>query len=119
HEMLARAPRFADLAAELHERLAGRVFIAHNARFDYTFLRREFDRAGIKFHARALCSVKLARRLYPRERGHDLDSLIVRHGIACLARHRAMGDADALWQFLRIAAAEHGEEVLTVAARQV
>ncbi|HEY3074695.1 MAG TPA: exonuclease domain-containing protein, partial [Burkholderiales bacterium] len=119
HEMLAAAPRFADLAQELHERLAGRVFIAHNARFDYGFLRREFDRAGIKFHARAVCSVKLARRLYPRERGHDLDSLIARHGIACQARHRAMGDADALWQFLRIAAEEHGEEVLTVAARQV
>src|SRR5438094_2227513 len=119
HEMLAQAPRFADLAPALHERLAGRVFIAHNARFDYGFLRREFDRAGIKFHARALCSVKLARRLYPRERGHDLDSLIARHGISCQARHRAMGDADALWQFLRIAAEEHGEAVLTVAARQV
>ena len=117
--MLAAAPRFADLAEELHERLAGRVFIAHNARFDYGFLRREFDRAGIKFHARAVCSVKLARRLYPRERRHDLDSLIARHGIACPARHRALGDADALWQFLRIAAQEHGDEVLTVAARQV
>src|SRR6267378_3079311 len=118
-QMLADAPRFADLAQDLHERLAGRVFVAHNARFDYGFLRREFDRAGIKFHARAVCSVKLARRLYPRERGHDLDSLIARHGIACRERHRALGDADAVWQFLRIAAQEHGAEVLTVAARQV
>jgi DNA polymerase-3 subunit epsilon len=118
-DMLAQAPRFADLAAELHERLAGRVFIAHNARFDYGFLRREFDRAGIKFHACAVCGVKLARRLYPRERGHDLDSLIARHGLSCPARHRAMADAEALWQFLRMAAEEHGEDVLTVAARQV
>src|SRR2546423_14036260 len=37
YEMLAAAPRFADLASELYERLAGRVFIAHNARFDYGF----------------------------------------------------------------------------------
>src|SRR5258708_15763645 len=118
HRMLAEAPRFADLAGELHERLSGRVFIAHNARFDYGFLRREFDRAGIKFQARSVCSVKLARRLYPRERGHDLDSLIARHGIACRERHRALGDADAVWQFLRIAAHEHGAGVLTVAARQ-
>src|SRR5205814_8062220 len=110
-EMLSQAPRFADLAADLHERLAGRVFIAHNARFDYGFLRREFDRAGIKFHASAVCGVRLARRLYPRERGHDLDSLIARHGLTCSARHRAMGDAEALWQFLRIAAEEHGEDV--------
>src|SRR5438270_4787958 len=118
-EMLSQAPRFADLAADLHERLARRVFIAHNARFDYGFLRREFDRAGIRFQARAVCSVKLARRLYPGERGHDLDSLIARHGIACEARHRALGDADALWQFLKIAAAEHGTDIVTVAARQI
>ncbi|MFN2645854.1 MAG: exonuclease domain-containing protein [Burkholderiales bacterium] len=118
-QMLAEAPRFAELAADLHERLAGRVFVAHNARFDYGFLRREFDRAGIKFHAPAVCGVKLARRLYPRERGHDLDSLIERHGIACDARHRALPDAQALWAFLRIAAEEHGEDVLSVAARQV
>src|SRR5258708_9316897 len=119
HQRVAGAPRFADRAEELQERLSGRVFIAHTARFDYGFLRREFDRAGIKFQARSVCSVKLARRLYPRERGHDLDSLIARHGIACRGRHRALGDADALWQFLRIAAEQHGAEVLTVAARQV
>src|SRR5258708_10514406 len=119
HRMLAEAPRFADLAGEVPERLSGGVFIAHNARFDYGSLGREFDRAGIKFQARWVCSVKLARRLYPRERGHDLDSLIARHGIACRERHRALGDADAVWQFLRIAAQEHGAEVLTVAARQV
>src|SRR5258705_5410137 len=118
-QMLAEAPRFADLASELHERLEGRGFIAHNARFDYGFLRREFDRAGIKFHARSVCGVRLAQRLYPRERGHDLDSLIARHGLTCSARHRAMGDADALWQILRIAAEEHGEDVFSVAARQV
>src|SRR5207248_3263529 len=103
----------------LHERLAGRVVIAHNARFDYGFLRREFDRAGIKFHVPEVCGVKLARRLYPRETGHDLDSLIERHGIACEARHRALPDAQALWEFLRIAAEEHGDDVLSVAARQV
>jgi DNA polymerase-3 subunit epsilon len=118
HEMLAAAPRFADLADELHERLAGRVFVAHNARFDYAFLRREFDRAGRKFQAREVCTVKLSRRLYPGG-AHDLDSVIERHGIACRARHRALGDADAVWQFLKAAEREHGAEVLSVAARQV
>lgn len=118
HGMLASAPRFAELAPGLHERLAGRVFVAHNARFDYGFLRREFDRAGIKFQAREVCTVKLSRRLYPGG-AHDLDSLIERHGLACRARHRALGDADAVWQFLRRALDEHGAEVLSVAARQV
>ena len=118
HEMLAAAPRFADLARELHERLSGRVFVAHNARFDYGFLRREFDRAGLRFQAREVCTVKLSRRLYPGG-AHDLDSVIERHGIACRARHRALGDADAVWQFLRRAERDHGGEVLAVAARQV
>jgi DNA polymerase-3 subunit epsilon len=118
-EMVAAAPSFGDLAGALHERLAGRVFVAHNARFDYGFLRREFDRAGVKFSAKTLCSVRLSRRLYPAERQHSLDNLIARHGIDCRQRHRAMGDADALWQFLRIARSEHGDEVLDVAARQI
>jgi DNA polymerase III subunit epsilon len=118
-EMVAAAPSFADLAAALYERLAGRVFVAHNARFDYAFLRHEFERAGLKFMAKTLCTVRLSRRLYAEHASHNLDSLITRHGIDCRARHRALPDADAVWQFLRIAAREHGEEILTVAARQV
>lgn len=116
--MVEGAPRFKELAASLYERLAGRVFIAHNARFDYGFLRREFERAGIRFHARTLCTVRLSRRLY-RGRGHSLDDLIARHGLRCSARHRAMGDAQAAWHFLQIAAEEHGEEIVAVAARQI
>ena len=64
-DMVDAAPRFAQIADELYERLAGRVFVAHNARFDYGFLRREFDRAGIKYLAKTLCTVRLSRRLYP------------------------------------------------------
>jgi DNA polymerase-3 subunit epsilon len=118
-DMVDRAPRFAEVAGELHERLAGRLFVAHNARFDYGFLRREFERAGIRYHAKTLCTVRLSRRLYPQARGHDLDSLVERHGLECAARHRAAPDAAAVWQFLRVAAAEHGEEVLAVATRQI
>ena len=118
-EMVERAPRFEQIAAELYQRLAGRVFVAHNARFDYGFLRREFERAGLKYLAKTLCTVRLSRRLYPGEVRHDLDSLIARHGFECEARHRAAPDAGVLWQFLRLAAQEHGAEVLEVAARQV
>jgi DNA polymerase-3 subunit epsilon len=119
NDMVAGAPRFAQLAADLLERLQGRVFVAHNARFDYGFLRREFERTGRSFSAKTLCTVRLSRRLYPEHARHHLDSVIERHRITCRARHRALGDADALWQFLRIAADEHGPEILSVAARQV
>jgi DNA polymerase-3 subunit epsilon len=119
NDMVAGAPTFARLAAGLHERLEGRVLVAHNARFDYGFLRREFQRAGLDYRARTLCTVKLSRRLYPEHARHNLDSVMQRHGLECKARHRALGDAEAVWQFLRAAAAERGEEMLAVAARQV
>ena len=118
-DMVDGAPRFAQIAEELYERLAGRLFVAHNARFDYGFLRREFERAGLKYLAKTLCTVRLSRRLYPQAAGHDLDSLIERHGLECEARHRALPDAGVLWQFLRSAAGDHGGEVIGVAARQI
>ena len=114
--MVADAPAFEDLAADLYERLEGRVFVAHNARFDYSFLRHEFERAGLRFQARTLCTVKLSRRLYPGQARHNLDSLIERHKLQCTARHRAMGDAQAVWQFLQVAAGEHGADVMESAA---
>ncbi len=117
--MVAGAPTFRALAADLFERLAGRVLVAHNARFDYGFLRHEFERAGLKFQAKTLCTVRLSRKLYPEHARHNLDSLIARHRLACSARHRALGDAEAVWQFLRIAADERGGEALADAARRI
>lgn len=117
--MVAEAPTFDQLAPDLYDRLADKVLVAHNARFDYGFLRQEFQRAGLAFRAKTLCTVKLSRRLYPEHAHHNLDSLIARHHLDCRARHRALGDAEAVWQFLRLAAAERGAEVLAVAARQV
>ncbi len=87
------APTFKDIAVELTKRLAGRLFVAHNARFDYAFLKAEFARAGIAFDAPVLCTVMLSRRLYPCAASHDLDALIERHGVAASDRHRALADA--------------------------
>jgi len=117
--MVADAPCFSELAHALHARLDGRVFVAHNARFDYGFLRHEFERSGIRFDAKTLCTVRLSRRLYPGHARHNLDSVIARHGIECRARHRALGDAEAVWQFLCLALEEHGNAVVGTAARQI
>lgn len=96
--MVQSAPRFAELAPELYERLQGALFIAHNARFDYGFLRNAFSSLGLTYRADVLCTVKLSRMLYPNERKHSLDSLIERHQLQADARHRALADADLLWQ---------------------
>ncbi|GHU05947.1 hypothetical protein FACS1894158_10600 [Betaproteobacteria bacterium] len=99
--MVEGAPSFAQLAPELLEKLRGRLFIAHNARFDYGFLKHEFKRLGIDFHATNLCTVKLSRALFPEYHRHSLDTLIERYGIAVDDRHRALADARVLWELWR------------------
>jgi DNA polymerase III subunit epsilon len=96
-EMVADAPLFADVASTVFEKLRGAVFIAHNARFDHSFLRAEFRKLGMAYAAEALCTVKLSRRLSPEHARHNLDALIERHALSCSARHRALGDARVLW----------------------
>jgi len=97
-EMLAGAPRFDEIALVLLEKLRGRLFIAHNARFDYSFLKREFKRVGIDFRAPNLCTVKLSRKLFPEHHRHSLDALVKRYDIAVTDRHRALADARVLWE---------------------
>lgn len=94
------APTFADIAAELSDILDGATFVAHNVRFDYSFLKQEFRRVGVDFEPKQLCTVKLSRKLYPDQTSHKLSSLIERHGFSYSARHRAYDDAHVLWQFL-------------------
>ena len=112
NEMVADAPSFAQVAVELAQRLDGRVFIAHNARFDYGFIRNEFQRLGQRFRADVLCTVRLSRALFPQYPKHNLDSLIARHGLQHDDRHRALADADLIWQFWRKAAQEIDAERL-------
>ena len=100
-DMVALAPAFEEIAPQLLARLEGKLLVAHNARFDYGFLRNEFRRAGLRYTSRVLCTVKLSRKLNPQEARHGLDALIARHGIACDARHRALGDARVLWELVR------------------
>src|SRR5262245_19726817 len=100
-EMVAEAPTFADISAELLQRLEGRLLVAHNARFDYAFLRAEFRRLGIHYRSRALCTVRWSRALFPEHRHHNLDSVIKRFALSCSARYRALGDAQAVWAFAR------------------
>lgn len=116
NRMVENAPAFADIAHEVMERLHGRLFIAHNARFDHGFLKNALKRCGYDFRPRAVCTVKLSRRLYPQHARHSLDALIERHGLTVDHRHRALGDARLIWQFWQRAIAAHGADVVKTAA---
>ena len=98
-QMVENAPTFSDIYESLFARLDGKILVAHNVRFDYAFLRKEFKSNGIKYSPSLLCTVKLSRLLYPEERKHGLDSIIKRLSLVCGTRHRAMTDAQAIWDF--------------------
>jgi DNA polymerase-3 subunit epsilon len=99
--MVANAPTFRQVADEIAARIEGCIFVAHNARFDYGFLKHEFGRLQRSFSARVLCTVRLSRRLYPEGGRHHLDALIARHALPVSDRHRALGDARVLWEFVQ------------------
>ncbi len=99
--MVRDAPSFSAIASAIETRIEGCVFVAHNARFDHGFLKHEFARVGRPFSARALCTVKLSRRLFPDASGHGLDAIVARHGLHNADRHRALGDARAIWDFVQ------------------
>ena len=110
NDMVRGAPTFSEVRREVLERLEGHLFVAHNARFDYGFIKNEFRRVEMPFTADVLCTVRLSRRLYPHEVGHGLDAVIARHGLqAAVAgdaqsragRHSALGDARVLWEFVK------------------
>ena len=108
NQMVADAPEFPALAESLLSLLEGRVFVAHNVRFDYGFLRNEFRRLGCDIRYPALCTVKLSRQLEPQHKRHNLDSLIARHGLHMDSRHRALDDARVLPELVASLTRSHG-----------
>ena len=127
--MVRGAPTFDTLAEQVRDRLEGCLFVAHNARFDYGFLKNAFARREMAFQADVLCTVRLSRRLYPDAVGHGLDALIARHGLADprdaleggvrAGRHSALGDTRAVMRFIRVAEREKPAEEIAAAVRRI
>ena len=115
--MVATAPTFSEIADQVIAVLAGRVFVAHNARFDWGFVGAEVKRSrDLALGGPRLCTVRLARRLVRHEPSYSLGALASRFGLEFSARHRAAGDAmvtGMLLQRLLGTAREHGARTLS------
>lgn len=93
NEMVENAPKFYEIARTIVELTEGKTIVAHNARFDYSFLREEFKSLGYNFNRRLLDTVALSRKLFPGYRSYSLGNICCELGIEINARHRAAGDA--------------------------
>jgi len=93
NEMVENAPRFFELARTIVELTEGRTFVAHNARFDYSFIRQEFKSLGFNFKRSILDTVSLSRKIFPGYRSYSLGNICRELNITITDRHRAAGDA--------------------------
>ena len=91
-EMVADSPKFYEVAKKIVEMTEGAVFVAHNVRFDYGFIRAEFERLGFTYTRRQLCTVRLSRKTFPGLKSYSLGNLIKHFNIKVNARHRALDD---------------------------
>lgn len=94
-DMLWGSPTFDQVAHTIYELLNNRVFVAHNVNFDYSFVKHNLERAGYKYKAVKLCTVRMSRKIKPGLRSYSLGNLCADLGIPIENRHRAGGDAEA------------------------
>ncbi len=93
--MVDAAPPLEDVLPRLHERLTGRVMVAHNASFDRRVLRQGFDRIGLDWpDPPVICTAALARTVLPLQRKRGLAVLADALGIEVDLVHRALADAE-------------------------
>lgn len=102
NEMVADAPKFADVATKFLEFSEGSIFVAHNVRFDYGFIQREFQRLEIPFVRPLMCTVAGMRKTYPGLASYSLKNLSEHFQISLTQHHRALADARAAAELLHL-----------------
>ena len=109
NEMVENAPRFYEIAKKIVEMTEGRTFVAHNARFDYSFIKQEFKSLGFNYKRNILDTVALSRKLLPGHKSYSLGNICADLRISINGRHRAAGDALATTKLLELLMAKDRE----------
>ena len=99
-DMVADAPLFADIADGFREFLDEAVFVAHRAKFDYSFIKGEYERIGEELRCPTLCTVVESRRHFPGQPSYSLANLSAHFEISLESHHRALCDARATAEIL-------------------
>ncbi|HOJ17343.1 MAG TPA: exonuclease domain-containing protein [Ignavibacteriaceae bacterium] len=88
------APMWEDIYRHILDFLESTIVTGHNLAFDYGFLRKEFQRVGLDyFKPHQLCTLRLAKRLYPELKSRSLGNLANHLNIKNPSAHRALSDA--------------------------
>lgn len=105
--MVARAPKFYEVAKQIVEMTAGSTFVAHNVSFDYKFIQEEFRRLGYDYKRKTMCTVQMSRKYLPGHRSYSLGNICADLKIEIDGRHRAAGDALATVKLFELIMQKH------------
>lgn len=95
-EMVKNEKKISEILPDFHNFIEDLPIIAHNASFDYGFLNYNSEKhLGKSLENPKLCTVKLARRLYPDLPSRKLSFLCEMFEIENKDAHRAMSDTKA------------------------
>ena len=111
-EMVHGKPQFSSVAETMRELLQDRIFVAHNVQFDSRFMTAEMKRCCIKFDPPRLCTVKLSRRFFPGLPSYSLHNLTQSLELPEFNHHRALADAMAAAEILKLVYEKIGPEKL-------
>jgi DNA polymerase-3 subunit epsilon len=102
-DMVADAPLFAEVADHIASFTEDAVFVAHNVNFDYGFIKQEFARLEQSFRRPKMCTVREMRRTHPGLSSYSLANLTKHFHIDMEQHHRALSDAKAAAELLKLA----------------
>lgn len=102
NQMVARTPLFHEIADSFAEFMGEAIFAAHNVNFDYGFISMEYKRMGRRFRHPKICTVASMRKLYPGHRSYSLKNLCADYEIDLTTHHRALCDARAAAELLKL-----------------
>lgn len=118
NEMVESAPVFAEIAEELYTILHDKIFVAHNAGFDYAFLKNAFEAHGYIFNLKKLCTVRLSKKVFPGLRSYNLGRLSEALNVTISNRHRAMGDAEATAEIFSMIVQKDSDSLIETALKR-
>lgn len=110
--MVSRAPEFSKVAPNIFNLLSERVFVAHNASFDYNFLKFHLQLSGFELDTPTICTVKAARKIFPGYKKYSLGNICESLQIEIANRHRASGDAIATTKLFELLLANDTNQML-------
>lgn len=112
NELVEGSPAFEEIAEDVHRFLSGRVFVAHNVNFDFSFVKHHLKRCGFEMQEKKLCTIRMSRKVFAGLPSYSLGNLCRSLGIPLRNRHRADGDARATAVLFSRLLKEGGEKLV-------